>query len=140
MTAYSSSSSEVGENFVLARYLNSSEIPTTENSFIMSEVPDPETPKPMKSALKVLITPTTPERQPVSFENVTRTTLPGSAKSGQSTSSVTYKSRLYCSELEAREILQSRDPPTEYETIINILEDQKKGLKKRSPSPSTPIC
>ncbi|KAJ5412976.1 hypothetical protein N7465_005281 [Penicillium sp. CMV-2018d] len=99
MTAYSSSSSDVEGNFVLARYLNSIEIPAAENSLIMSEY-YPETPKPRKSALKLSTTPTTPEQQTVSFASATSTQSPGSAKSGQSTSSVTYKSRMYCSELE----------------------------------------
>ncbi|KAJ5213541.1 hypothetical protein N7449_000710 [Penicillium cf. viridicatum] len=138
MAAYSSSYSEVGENFVLARYLNSIEIPTAENSSIMSEnsVPDPETPKSKKSTLKLSTTPITPERQTVSFANVLHTQSPGSAKSGRSTSSVTYKSRMYFSELEARGILESDEPPTEYETIINILEDRNKGRQALSPDTS----
>ncbi|OQD63811.1 hypothetical protein PENPOL_c008G04810 [Penicillium polonicum] len=97
MTAYSSSSSDVGGNFVLVRYLNGIVIPATESSLIMSEY-YPETPKPRKSALKLSTTPTTPEQQTVSFTSATRTQSPGSVNSGRSTSSVTYKSRMYCSE------------------------------------------
>lgn len=55
-------------NFVLARYLNSIEIPLTENSLVTSEhpIPNPEIPKPRKSALKSTATPTAPECQIVS--------------------------------------------------------------------------
>ncbi|KAJ5705794.1 hypothetical protein N7536_001483 [Penicillium majusculum] len=135
MTAYPSSSSEVGDNFVLTRYLSSTEIPAAENSFIMSEysVPDPETPNPKKSTLKLSkSTSTTSEHQTGRFANVPRAQSPGSAKSGQSTSSVTYNSRMYCSELEAGGILESDERPTESETILNILEDQNKGLQALS--------
>lgn len=100
MTAYQSSSSEVGDNFVLTRYLSSTEIPAAENSFIMSEysVPDLETPNPKKSTLKLSkSTSTTSEHQTGRFANVPRTQSPSSAKSGQSTSSVTYNSWMYCS-------------------------------------------
>ncbi|KUM60603.1 hypothetical protein ACN42_g6518 [Penicillium freii] len=81
MTAYSSSSSNVGGNFVLVRYLNNIVIPAAENSLVMSEY-YPETSKLRKSALKLPTTPTTPEQQTASFASATRTQSPGSAKSG----------------------------------------------------------
>lgn len=101
MTTYSSSFREVGDNLVLARYQNTVEIPAAENSLIVSEYPIPGS-ETQKSTLRLTTTtPTTPEHQTVSFANVPRTQSPGSAKSSQSTSSVTYNSRMYRSELEA---------------------------------------
>ncbi|KAJ5365898.1 hypothetical protein N7517_008784 [Penicillium concentricum] len=81
--------------------------------------------RPKRSPLKSSSARTTPERQSVTFANITNTQSSSSVRSNQP--SVTYKSSIYPAELEIRGVSESEHPSREFDAIVKILIDKIQG-------------